>query len=345
MKRKLTLCFLGALWVYAAPAQEPQTRAVELFEAVGNLDVAKPVFPASAAMSGEEGWVILNFMVDEQGQAFEPMVIDMIGDDQFVKAALKALEDSKFVPASLSGNPITGSKTVRYTFVLDQQKRGARAAFVSRYRRFTRSIDADDQDETRAELEALEEGGARSLYEDAFLNLARYNYAVKYGSSEEQMTYLERALYFNEEGAYETYLPEADARTLWPQLFVLQARNGRFAEALATYEIIAAIGADEAHASLADAVAELREMAVNDAAYAVTARTDRNGSFSIDLFKDEFYLDDAESNIDQIKLRCDQRYVFFEFEADTKYKVPPQFGQCQLEVLGEADTGFKLVQL
>jgi hypothetical protein len=160
-----------------------------------------------------------------------------------------------------------------------------------------------------------------------------------------RIAYLGRALYFNREGTFDTYLPEAEAFVLWPQLFVLQAQNRRFAEALATYDVIAAIGADEAHASLADAVAQLREIAVNDTAYAVTARTDESGSFSIELFKDEFYLDDVEANIDQIKLRCDQRYVFFEFEAGRQYKVSSQFGQCQLEVLGDAGVGFKLVQL
>jgi TonB family protein len=345
VKCKLTLCFLGALWVWAAPAQEPDTRAVELFEAPGNLDVITPTFPAAAAARGEEGWVIVNFMVDEQGQAFEPMVVDMMGDRQFVRAALEALDDSKFVPASLSGKPITGSKTIRYKFVLEGGQNGASAAFASRYRRFTRSINADEQDDAQGELEALDEGGAHSLYEDAFLNLARYYYAAKYGSSEEQMTYLERALYFDQEDTYDTYLPEPDALALWPQLFVLQAQNQRFAEALATYDIIAAIGADEAHASLADAAAKLRELAVDDTPYALAARTDESGSFSIDLFKDEFYLDDVESNIDQIKLRCDQRYVFFEFEAGTQYKVPRQFGQCELEVLGDAGAGFTLVQL
>lgn len=187
--------------------------------------------------------------------------------------------------------------------------------------------------------------GARSLYEDAYLNLAKYYFASKYGSSEEQMIYLERALFFDNEDTYETYLPAEDALVYWPQLFVLQARNNRFAEALATYEIITAVSDQATKDSLADAVQALREAAVDDTAYAIAGRTDQSGRWKVQLFKDEFYLRNADSNIKEIKLRCEKRYVFFEFDAATQYKVPPQFGQCELEVIGNADAGFELVQL
>lgn len=296
-------------------------------------------------MKGEEGWVIVNFMVDEEGQAFEPMVVDSMGDDQFIDAALTALDDSTFSPASVSGMPITSSKTLRYTFVLEGHEDGARPAFVSRLSRLTRFINDDEQDSARAELERLEEDGAHSLYEDAYLNLARYYYAVRYGSPVDQMTFLGRALFFDDADSYETYLPENAALKLWPQLFVLQAQNRWFAEALDTYEIIAHIGADDAEAALADAASHIRELAADDTSYAVSARTNPSGSWSIVLFKDEFYLTNLEANIGELKLRCDQRYVFFDFEADTQYKIPPQFGRCELEVLGDANAGFDLVQL
>lgn len=345
MKSNALACWIAASWVCTALAQEPEHQAIELFEAARNVDMITPTFPPRAAMRGEEGWVILDFMIDEEGRAFEPMVVDAIGDDQFVDAALTALDDSTFAPASISGNPITSSKTVRYVFVLEGHENGARPAFVSRFRRFTQFINDDDQEMARAELQKLEEDGAHSLYEDAFLNLARYYYAVKYGSSVDQMTYLERALFFDDADSYETYLPAAEALKLWPQLFVLQAQNRRFAEALDTYEIISRVGADDAKTALADAVAQFSELATDDTSYTVTASTDSNGSWNIGLFKDEFYLTNLEANINEIKLRCDQRYVFFEFEAETQYKVPPQFGQCELEVLGDADAGFELVQL
>lgn len=345
MKSKVLACCFGALWTPGASAQEPQTRAIDLFEAAKPLDMAQPIFPVSASMKGEEGWVIVNFMIDEQGQAFEPMVVDSMGDDRFIDAAVRALADSAFEPARLSGSRIASSGTFRYTFMLEGREEGARPGFVSRFRRFTRSVGAGEREEAQAELEALEEAGARSLYEDAFLNVARYFYAIQYGSPADQMTYLARALYVHDEKTHETYLPKEDALVFWPQLFVLQAQNRHFVEALDTYEILVAIGADEAAASLADTVAQLRQIAVDDTSYSVAARTDRAGSWHIGLLKDEFYLDSIESSIDEIKLRCEQRYVFFEFEPGVTYRIPSEFGQCELQVLGDADAGFELVQL
>jgi TonB family protein len=270
MQCKVLAFCVAVSWICPGAAPNAQPQAVELFEASRLLDAVTPKFPASASMRGEEGWVIVNFMIDEAGQAFEPMVVDSMGDNLFIDAALTALDDSTFVPASLSGKAINSSKTIRYTFVLENREKGARRSFTSRYRRFIRFVDDDEQEKAQAELERLEENGARSLYEDAFLNLARYYYAAEYGSSEEQMTYLEKALFFDNEATHETYLPKEDALTYWPRLFVLQARNKHFAEALTTYEVIKAIGADEAAASLADAVAQLRDLAVNDTAYADT---------------------------------------------------------------------------
>lgn len=137
-KATAPFCLSAALVVCAAGAQEPRNEVIEIFESPRFLHLVSPKFPANAAFRADEGWVIVNFMVDEQGKAFEPSVVDSMGNRAFEAAALDALAESSFKPATLSGKAIVGSETVRYRFVIEDRQNAARWNFVSRYRRLLR---------------------------------------------------------------------------------------------------------------------------------------------------------------------------------------------------------------
>jgi hypothetical protein len=89
----------------------------------------------------------------------------------------------------------------------------------------------------------------------------------------------------------------------------------------------------------------LRAFRTNDAAYAVEGQLDENGSWALDLFKNDFYLDRITGTVNQIKLRCQREYVFLPFDPETQYTVSESAGSCSMEVLGTPGTTFDLVQL
>src|SRR5882724_13069905 len=45
----------------------------------------------------------------------------------------------------------------------------------------------------------------------------------------------------------------------------------------------------------------------------------------------------------QIKLRCDKKYVFFQFDPALEYKVADKYGKCFIEVVGDPETKFELI--
>ena len=57
-----------------------------------------PNYPRRQAARGQEGWVLMNFMVDPKGKPYEIEVADSVGDDYFRKAALRAVETWRFEP-------------------------------------------------------------------------------------------------------------------------------------------------------------------------------------------------------------------------------------------------------
>lgn len=68
-----------------------------------------PVYPDRAAQRGIEGWVLVEFTVDERGRVVSPSVIDANPKGYFERAALNALERYKYRPQVVNGLPVAVS--------------------------------------------------------------------------------------------------------------------------------------------------------------------------------------------------------------------------------------------
>ena len=79
-----------------------------------------PEYPQRAAMRGTEGWVIVEFIVDELGRVLEPRVVDANPSGIFDRAALKAVLRYKYKPRVLNGEPqIVNGVRQRIVFTLN----------------------------------------------------------------------------------------------------------------------------------------------------------------------------------------------------------------------------------
>lgn len=321
----------------AAQGSEMQ---VDAYRGPRAIDLKQPVYPLSRRGSGREGWVQLHFMVDRSGRPYEIAVTDSIGDPAFEESAIRAIERSTFEPAAVNGEPVNAAHSILVSFALSGEDRGARRSFIRDYRRLTRAIEEGDRQEADARFDDLE---ARNLYEDAFLNLARHSYAARWGTPQQQLVALKRAI--AHEGD-ERYLP--DDAFLWAlrSLFALQAEIQDFGGLLETWETLRGEDLDDqARQSLEQAVAEIEKLRVDDRAYAVSARiADERGSWHFKLLKKRFRIDRVSGNVAELKLRCDRDYVLFPYDPDMDYRITDGYGNCHLEVVGEPGTSFRLVQ-
>lgn len=78
-----------------------------------------PEYPAAAARRGVEGWVIVEFIVDELGRVQAPIVLEGQPARVFDNAALKAVLRYKYKPRVVNGRaiPVEGVRQ-RITFTL-----------------------------------------------------------------------------------------------------------------------------------------------------------------------------------------------------------------------------------
>jgi len=105
-------------------AQDADTYVVveDMPELVGGLQSiqANLVYPELAMKAGIEGRVIIQFVVDEEGEVQNPVVVRGIGSG-LDAAALSAVESAKFVPGKQRGVPVKVKMSLPVTFKLPNE--------------------------------------------------------------------------------------------------------------------------------------------------------------------------------------------------------------------------------
>jgi len=341
---------VGVLWSglaldAAAPAQpavqgQGDAAALEVFQGPARKDMKVPYYPRSRRQDGTEGWVQLHFMIDPQGQPYEIAVTDSTGDSAFEESAVRAVERSTFEPASLDGRPIDAGYNLKISFALESEgSPGARPAFVRDYRRTVAAIESGDREEAQARLAGLE---VRNLYEDAYLNVARYWYYKSWGDRLQRLGALRRAVAHEQEQKYQ---PEDVFRWALLTKFALEVDLQDFGAALDTARLLETQDLNrEQTAALEATVANIRELEHDDRSFAVSGYTGAGTSWFITLLKRHFYIDQVDGEIAEIKLRCDRDYVLFRYDPTLEYQVSEAQGECHMEVVGDPGTTFRLVQ-
>lgn len=286
-----------------------------------------------------EGWVKLGFMVDPKGKPFEITVLDSTGDKVFEQAAVATLEHSTFEPGMLNGKPTEAAGDLNVIYRLEGGVIGAQPPFVREYGELLKAIAAGDQSVADAAMRKLK---ITNLYEDAFYGLARYQYALKWGTQLQQLAGLRRATAIESEAKY---LPKDQYRDATIARFSLEVRTRRYGEALETWHVLDKMGLDAKRTAPINAVVrQLTTLKSDDRRYEVSDVMPAQGSWSLDLFKRHFQLDVSDGYVSQIKLYCAKRYVYFAFDPKLQYDVDPKYGSCWMELLGAPGTKFNVFQ-
>jgi len=295
---------------------------------------------ACEELAHSEGWVELSFMVDSRGKPFEVTVIGSTGDPTFEQAAKSAIEHSMFKPGSLNGRPVESGSEIRYVFMNPtfDAVPGAKPEFIDAYNVAMHAIDSGDRARADQFLKKLQ---VTNLYEDAYLGVASYEYALKWGTASQQLDALRRATSW---GKVAQFLSKREFKAAMVSLMSLELKTREYAEALETAESLKKLSLDmRTAAQIESAVAQLGKLRLDNESYEMSGAMPK-GSWYLHLFKRHFYALVNQGYISQVKLRCDKRYVFFAFDPKIQYQVANDDGQCTLELDGAPGTQFKLIQ-
>ena len=302
-----------------------------------------PTYPRLALRRNKEGWVRLDFMVDTNGEPYEIVVTESVGDEVFHDAAIRALEKSRFKPAQFEGEPLDAGHYLYYHFEMGGDGSGARPWFVRIYRTVMKAIGNGDRERADSLFEELDASGPLNLYEDAFLHVAKSGYYAAWGDDQQQLEALDRAVGHR---SAEKRLPESLFTSLQRARFLLLVKTQDFGRAVQAFETLSEYSLDDdLLGPLRTVVDELETLRLDDRGYSVPGDFGDRYIWSYQLFKDEFFLTEVEGQIEEIKLRCARKYVFLRFDPDLQYKIEPDYLPCHLQLVGDPGTTFTLTQL
>lgn len=330
----LLICF-----AHGTQAAEPAAVAVEVFKGPKAIRTPGPAYPESERVVGNEGWVHVNFMIDPRGKPYEVAVVESTGNKAFEKAAVSAVEKWTFEPATGGGTPIHAGQDYKVLFHMNAPATGASKQFVRAYRNLIEAIASDDRTRADEELSKLK---VQNLYEDAYLNLGKYNYHLKWGSESEQLHDLRRAI------AHETgprYLRKEAFVIALTSLLALELKAQDIARALKTWEKLRPIAPREHIERWQVVIDQVQELRKSDRAFRLSAQMDEGTSWYGELFKNRFEVVVLSGKVSDIKLRCEKQYLFFRHEPGLQYKVDAPSGNCSIELIGEPGTKFDLIQI
>lgn len=344
--RIYVFALLASACLAGAYAQEQGAAAVEVIQftpPVADGQRVSAVYPPAARRDRVEGYVEFSFTVDADGQVVDPTIIATTGYAGFESAALKALRASTFTPAMLDGEPIVGASTVRYVFRMEAPQAADRK-FVAMYGNFDKALAGGDREKAEAALAELEDVGASTHYEHAYLYMARYKHALQFGSVREQMDNLHGALSYANSPDDEVHMPAEELPALWRSLFALQVKNNFFAAALDSWAIMEANGDQEGLELLAEVVEAINTAKADDTEFAVPLVMGKSGYLSHSLLKRNFFISGGEGEVTQAAFYCDKRYSSMLVERNVDYAIPEAWGNCAVRLAGEAGANFYLVQ-
>lgn len=333
----------------ASPTQTPTPIAVDVYKEPRPTRVGFPecssanraIHPLGCKVldSGTGGWTLLNLMVDPSGRAFEVAVVRSSGNKALDEWARQAIEEARFSPGTLNGKPIESCLVVKYLFWRGlTPSKGATREFIKAYDTLRGAIRTDDRAAADAAMKKLV---VTNMYEDAYLGMATYFYATRWGDEKQQLEGLTRAIAGEAEP---NLLPQELFKSALQVAMKLQADLRQYAEALATFKRLQKVGTDAQTVSrLTPAVEQLEKIRSDDSSYAVPGEMPE-GSWHLGLFKRHFRAEVTEGSIAQAKLRCQKHYVTFAFDPQLQYQVDSKDGDCSIELLGAAGTRFNLIQ-
>ena len=333
------------LAVNAVQAESPEVSdkiAVETFTPPSRVIAAPPKYPRTRQIRNQEGWVKLNFMIDPEGKPYDITVSESSKDTGFEDSAVKSVEQWEYQPAVLNGESIDAGTSVFITFELSGGEPGATARFVTRYKRLLKFIDQDNKEQATLIFDKLE-NMSRNLYEEAYFNLAHFNYSKAWGG-DPAILYgaISRAAAMDKDRGF---LPDELLTSVLANKFSLEIKLNKLANALKTASILQQRDLPAARQAQIQSVVEQIKLIKETGQFFSakdTVRQDNRGFHN--LVHNRFHLADVEGDIAELRLHCDRGYVGFIFDAERVYSVSDDWDNCSLILIGTPGTRYTLMQ-
>jgi len=307
--------------------------------------------------SYDSGVVELIYIVDKLGR---PMHISVIRSTmpKFEQAAIDTIKTYRYQPAVLAGQAIQSVHKTNIVFELNRTSIGfdrwylrdegkqQDEQFSKLYKKLKKALRAKNPDFEKSEslLKKMTKIRSRSFSRLVNMNLAALEFAETFNRPKQQLSALSNLVWLDEisyEGKQQNN--STSMSRVRSGLINLLIKYGRNAEAEAIYQRY--VESDELiREKFAVIISQIEAIKLGEQAVARTEQISASGNTHFLLLKRRFTLDQVDGEIDAIQLRCSKKFSTLDYQQNAEYMLPSAWGQCFVEVLGKAQSAFRVLE-
>lgn len=305
------------------------------------IERKKIKYPLNAAKNGQEGWVIINFVINEEGRVIDPFIQESSGIREFEKESLKSIKKWQYKPATRNGQPIEQSNlTVKFDFNINGVI-GVSGKFHRRYTSLIKAIKKNDLTKAKGKLDKLYNNKFWNYTESSFYWLADATYAKAIKDARRELISIKKAL-----AVENVQINQTSISYLLFRQFILNLNNTNFAEAVHSFEQLKEKSNDQKlitqlqpHFDRVISLIEGNEPLVR------FASLNSKGQLFHDLSRSNFSVAVDKGNLLSIEIRCDNKRSIYDYKPDRVWKIPEQWGECKTIFSGDKGTDIDIIEL
>ena len=352
-ERILCRCLVAVL-IACAPLAWMEPAAARKFDiALDNgsvlavaVEQPAPSFPDGKMRRGQEGWVRLNFVVDPDGKAIDPIIVDSSGGELFERSALEVVSRWRFEPPEKGEECANNTVDVRFEVAGDRDR--ATRNFLRRYRGIVHDLYYVNLVKARDQVDMANVFGGWNLYETTMLELLNARVEGAEGDYVEELEHYRRALAISNRAA----LDGEQRREVIERIFELEVETQHYGDALVTLELLRVeADSEEQIAKLQEHVTQLQNsLGAEDPVVAkATIYNPCNCEAGDPLWRytparRSFSFAELDGNVERFEARCERNRISADVETGTQWSLPPEWGNCQVFVFGDDAATFEFVE-
>ena len=351
MKSAIRQPWLLHALTFILAATLPALAAAEEYEVITRnqgtsliLEKGAANYPGNRVRSGQEGWVRASFVVDPDGRAIDPIIMDSSGGSAFENSLIESLADWRFEPstAELPNNVIDFRHEIR------RGRDAATSNFIRRTKRIMTHLLNDEIEDARKQIDEAYKLGGWNLYESTMLWLMMGRVEGAEGNQAGKLEMYQRALKMGNSKA----LPREDRIELLEKIFLLQIYFDQYSAAIRSAQTIKNTRNNEQTLERIAPRLEEIEGIVADAELiraSATITNHCNCNEATPLWhyvpaRRIFSFEDTSGNVERFEARCEGQRISGAVEAGKTWTLDPEWGFCRVFVFGDDGANFRFVE-
>lgn len=343
---------LAAVPVAQFDAEQEENEAVaELPRALipaKQIERTSPRYPQFERRQRKQAWVRITYCIDESGATRNVSVLDSVGNAKFDNAAIETVNQWKFEPALIDGQPSWQCRNqTGISFELKGANTGASKGFVKYYRRIGRLIDENRLEDANKLFWQVYESHNLSLYELSKL----WEQRVRYESISGNMYMLNKAIH-RATALKGKWIEKKSYIHLLELRVQVELEIGQYYSAMRAFrELVKVSGKGSAEVlALKPTIKKIRDAIKGDQILTINAEVKTkdecnvcNNSWAFTPVRNDFSFASIAGTLDSIEMRCNHRLFESAVSGRVDWHIPDDWGTCHVQVYGKPGTTFDVL--